>query len=228
MSASAVVDAGAPDIPGRGGAGWLSRHPLLRCLAIYRQIPVRFGICLALFIGVNLGLAAWQHLVGRAVNDLQNGRAVVRLADGSLDLRPALAWVAILVGVAAGRAVLQYGAALLSLTIGQDLLSRLRVAILVQVQRLDLAYHLRHGIGEMVTRTTRDADKVRDALISVWRNVVETSLVLIGAHRPHRLVRARAGASVRSWPPPSASGGSCARSTSWCCSIATSAPRSTP
>ena len=115
------------------------------------------------------------------MNDLQNGRAVVRLADGSLDLRPALAWVAILVGVAAGRAVLQYGAALLSLTIGQDLLSRLRVAILVQVQRLNLAYHLRHGIGEMVTRTTRDADKVRDALISVWRNVVETSLVLIGA-----------------------------------------------
>ena len=34
VSASAVVDAGAPDIPGRGGAGWLSRHPLVRCLAI--------------------------------------------------------------------------------------------------------------------------------------------------------------------------------------------------
>ena len=33
----------------------------------------------------------------------------------------------------------------------------------------------------MVTRTTRDADKVRDALISVWRNVVETTLVIAGA-----------------------------------------------
>jgi ATP-binding cassette subfamily B protein len=181
VSAAVAVDTGAPAIPGRGGAGWLSRHPLIRCLVIYRQIPARFCLCLALFIGVNLGLAAWQHLVGRAVNDLQNGRAVVRLADGRLDLRPALVWVAILVGVAAARAVLQYGAALLSLTIGQDLLSRLRVAILIQVQRLDLAYHLRHGIGEMVTRTTRDADKVRDALISVWRNVVETSLVIAGA-----------------------------------------------
>jgi ATP-binding cassette subfamily B protein len=168
----------APEIPGRGAGGWLSRHPLLRCLAIYRQMPARFLTCLGLFVAVNGGLAVQQHLVGRAVNDLQRGRAVVRLASGALDMRPALLWVVILVAVAAGRSVLQYGAGLLSLTIGQELLGRLREAILVQVQRLDLAYHVRHGVGEMVTRTTRDADKVRDALISVWRNVVETTLVL--------------------------------------------------
>ena len=171
----------APNIPGRAGRGWLSRHPLLRCVAIYRQMPVRFGVCLALFVAVNVGLAAQQHLVGRAVNDLQRGRAVVRLASGALDLRPALVWVAILLGVATARGVLQYAAGILSLTIGQELLGRLRDGILVQVQRLDLAYHVRHGAGEMVTRTTRDADKVRDALISVWRNVIETSLVVAGA-----------------------------------------------
>ncbi|MFL5306011.1 MAG: ABC transporter ATP-binding protein [Polyangia bacterium] len=144
-------------------------------------MPVRFGICLALFVAVNGGMAVQQHLVGRAVDDLQRGRAVVRLATGGLDMRPALAWVAILLGVAAVRAVLQYAAGVLSLTIGQELLSRLREGILIQVQRLDLGYHLRHGVGEMVTRTTRDADKVRDALISVWRNVVETTLVIAGA-----------------------------------------------
>ncbi len=144
-------------------------------------MPVRLEICLALFVAVNVGLAAQQHLVGRAVEDLQRGRAVVRLAGGALDMRPALSWVAILVGVAAARGVLQYAAGVLSLTIGQELLSRLRDGILVQVQRLDLAYHLRHGVGEMVTRTTRDADKVRDALISVWRNVIETTLVIAGA-----------------------------------------------
>ncbi len=171
----------APNIPGRGGVGWLSRHPLLRCVAIYRQMPARFGLCLALFVAVNVGLAVQQHLVGRAVNDLHRGRAVVRLASGALDLRPALIWVAILVGVAAFRGVLQYAAGILSLTIGQELLGRLRDGILVQVQRLDLGYHLRHGVGEMVTRTTRDADKVRDALISVWRNVIETGLVIAGA-----------------------------------------------
>ncbi|HVY39852.1 MAG TPA: ABC transporter ATP-binding protein [Polyangia bacterium] len=144
-------------------------------------MPIRFAICLALFVAVNVGLAAQQHLVGRAVEDLQRGRAVVRLAGGALDMRPALMWVAILVGVATARGVLQYAAGVLSLTIGQELLSRLRDGILVQVQRLDLAYHLRHGVGEMVTRTTRDADKVRDALISVWRNVIETTLVIAGA-----------------------------------------------
>jgi ATP-binding cassette, subfamily B, bacterial len=176
-----ALASGAPNIPGRGTSGWLMRHPLLRCVAIYGQMPVRFGICLALFVAVNLGLAAQQHLVGRAVNDLQRGRAVLRLASGALDIHPALRWVAILVAVAAVRGVLQYAAGVLSLTIGQELLSRLRDGILVQVQRLDLAYHLRHGVGGMVTRTTRDADKVRDALISVWRNVIETSLVIAGA-----------------------------------------------
>ena len=176
-----ALTGGAPDIPGRRQGGWLSRHPLLRCIAIYRQMPVRFLICFALFVAVNGGLAAQQHLVGRAVNDLQRGRAVVRLAGGGLDLHPALVWVAILVAVAAVRGVLQYAAGILSLTIGQELLGRLRDGILVQVQRLDLAYHLRHGVGGMVTRTTRDADKVRDALISVWRNVVETSLVIAGS-----------------------------------------------
>ncbi|KAI1696864.1 ABC transporter transmembrane region domain-containing protein [Ditylenchus destructor] len=58
----------------------------------------------------------------------------------------------------------QYGASLSSLVSGQRLLTLLRERILVQVQRLDLGYHWRHGVGELVTRTTRDADKLRDAL----------------------------------------------------------------
>ncbi len=171
----------APDIPGRKSGSWLSRHALIRCLAIYRQIPVAFSVCLALFIVVNIGAAAQQHLVGRAIHDLERGRAALRLADGSLDLTVGLRWLGILVAVAAVRGLLQYGAGVLALVVGQELLSRLRVSILVQVQRLDLSYHTRHGVGEMVTRTTRDADKVRDALISVWRNLVETSLVVLGA-----------------------------------------------
>jgi ATP-binding cassette subfamily B protein len=173
----------APVIPGRDvrRSPWLHARPLLRCIAIYGQMPGLFGLCLALFVVVNVGLAAHQHLVGRAVHDLERGLAVVRLPDGTLDLTVGLRWLGILVAVALARAVLQYGAGILSLFIGQELLTRLRIAILVQVQRLDLAYHLRHGAGEIVTRTTRDADKVRDALISFWRNVIETALVVLGA-----------------------------------------------
>lgn len=47
------------------------------------------------------------------------------------------------------------------------------------MQALHLGYHWQHGMGEMVTRTTRDADKVRDALISFWRQLVETPLVVL-------------------------------------------------
>jgi ABC-type multidrug transport system fused ATPase/permease subunit len=171
----------APDIPGRTQGSWLARHPLLRCLAIYRQIPGLFALCSGLFIITHIVGTAQQHLIGRAVHDLELGRAVVRLADGSLQWTVAYRWVVLLIVVAFGRGLLQYTAGVLALIVGQELLSRLRVSILVQVQRLDLAFHQRHGVGEMVTRTTRDADKVRDALISVWRNVVETALVVVGS-----------------------------------------------
>jgi ATP-binding cassette subfamily B protein len=158
-----------------------SWRALSRCLAIYRSMPWRFGLTFLLFVIVNASLTAYQYLVGRAVHDVEQGRAVVRLPNGALDYRGALDWLVVLVSLAAGRAVLQYVAGIASLATGQELLFRLRDAILVQVQRLDLGYHLRHGIGEMVARTTRDADKVRDALISFWRNVIETGLVIVAS-----------------------------------------------
>lgn len=156
-------------------------HPLLRCLAVYREMPVRFVITATLFTVVNLSLAWQQWLVGRAVHDVERGAAAVRLADGSLDLSVAWHWLLILVAVATARGMLQYAAGMLALVIGQELLSRIRDRILVQVQRLDLGYHWRHGVGELVTRTTRDADKVRDALVSFWRQVFETALVVVAA-----------------------------------------------
>ncbi|MFS9669739.1 ABC transporter transmembrane domain-containing protein, partial [Klebsiella pneumoniae] len=67
----------------------------------------------------------------------------------------------------------------LSLILSQALLTRLRERILVQVQNLHLGYHWEHGMGEMISRTTRDADKLRDALISFWRQLVETPLILL-------------------------------------------------
>jgi ABC-type multidrug transport system fused ATPase/permease subunit len=160
---------------------WLARRPLLRCVAIYRQMPLAFLACLALFVAANLGLALQQHIVGRAVHDLEQGRAVLRLPGGALDYHRALGWLAAITGVTVVRAAIQYGAGIFALVIGQELLCRLREAILVQVQRLDLAYHLRHGVGEIITRTTRDADKVRDALVTFWRNVIETVLVVASA-----------------------------------------------
>ena len=155
------------------------RHPLLRSLAIYREMPWRFALVAGLFVFINLGLVWQQWLIGHALNDVSAGAAVVRLADGSLDARLGWHWFWLIAAVALGRAVLQYAAAIGALVLGQALLTRLRERLLAQVQALHLGYHWQHGMGEMVTRTTRDADKVRDALISFWRQLVETPLVVL-------------------------------------------------
>lgn len=157
--------------------GRLARSPLLRCLAIYGQMPGRFALTAGLLMGVNLALVGQQVLVGRAVQEAGTGKLVVS-APGGLDYSRVWFWAAVLLGLSLVRSLVQYSANLLSLTIGQELLTILRQRILVQIQRLDLSYHWRHGVGEMVTRMTRDADKVRDALINFWRQMFETGLVV--------------------------------------------------
>lgn len=159
----------------------LSNYPLLRTLLLYRYMPWRFSTTALLFILANVGLIAQQYMIGHAVHDIQQGKAVVAQADGSFDAHVAWFWFACLLSIAFGRALLQYIAGLFSLTIGQDMLCILRERILRQVQQLDLAWHWQHGMGEVVTRTTRDADKLRDALINFWRQLFETVLVLIAA-----------------------------------------------
>jgi ATP-binding cassette subfamily B protein len=157
----------------------LGGSPLLRCLAIYGEMPWRFGLTAAMLAAVNLALVGQQVLVGHAVQEAQAGRLVALQPSGALDYHRAWFWVAVLVLLSLARAGVQYGAGLLSLSIGQKLLTTLRARIMVQIQRLDLAYHWRHGVGEMVTRMTRDADKVRDALINFWRQIFETGLIVV-------------------------------------------------
>jgi ATP-binding cassette subfamily B protein len=157
----------------------LRSSPLLRCLAIYGQMPGRFALTAGLLALVNLALLAQQVLVGRALQDITAGRFAWADGQGVLHDGRAWFWVAVLVSLSLVRALVQYGAGLLSLHIGQDLLTILRLRIMDQIQRLDLAYHWRHGVGEMVTRMTRDADKLRDALINFWRQIFETGLVIV-------------------------------------------------
>ncbi len=175
-SARGAVSQSSPLIPQEPS---MKNYPLLRSLAIYREMPWRFLLTALLFIAVSAGLAVQQWLIGHALNDVHSGTAVVRQADGSLDSHVAWSWLWLILGVAAVRGVLQYASGVLSLVLSQELLTRLRERILQQVQGLHLGYHWQHGMGEMITRTTRDADKLRDALINFWRQVVETPLVVL-------------------------------------------------
>ena len=157
------------------------RSPLVRCLAVYAEMPWRFSITLLLFLVVNGSLAWQQWLIGHAVNEVQQGVVVVKDHLGELDYSRAVHWVLILVAVAGVRGLIQYGAGILALIIGQELLTIIRVRILEQVQRLDMAFHWRQGSGGLISLTTRDGDKLRDALVQFWRQVVETSLVVLSA-----------------------------------------------
>jgi ABC-type multidrug transport system fused ATPase/permease subunit len=154
-------------------------HPLLRCFGFYRRQPGLFIVATGVAVVVNLSLPLTQHLIGLAIDEVKAGVAVVRLADGTLDLSRAWWWVALLLGFALVRGVVQYGGTMLGMLLGQRLLHHLRDAVLVQVQRLDQSYHRKHGAGEIVTRTTRDSDKVRDAVVGGFRTLLETFLVVV-------------------------------------------------
>lgn len=154
-------------------------HPLLRCFGFYRRHPVMFVAAMLVAIVVNLSLPVTQHLIGLAIDEVKAGVAVVRLPDGALDTTRAWWWVAVLMSFAFIRGIVQYLGTLLSMTVGQKLLHDMRDRVLVQVQRLDQSYHRKHGTGEIVTRTTRDSDKVRDAVVGGFRTLLETALVVI-------------------------------------------------
>jgi ABC-type multidrug transport system fused ATPase/permease subunit len=170
---TAAASASSPGTP----AG---RDPLLRCFALYAEQPWLTAAATLVLIAVNLMVPWSQHLIGAALNDVQRGKAAVVLADGGVDLARAWQWAFILIGVTFTRSLVQYFGTVLAQVQGQTLLHSLRDRIFAQVQRLDLAYHLRHGAGEIITRTTRDSDKVRDAVVGGWRTLVEVAVVVAG------------------------------------------------
>jgi ATP-binding cassette subfamily B protein len=156
------------------------RNPLWRCCSYYASVPGLFiSVTLAAMV-VNLAQPFSQWLIGLALHDVESGRAVVRQADGGLDLSRAWWWAGVLIGFTVVRAVAHYATTVFSLTLGQRLLFHLRDQVLTQVQALDLGYHQRHGAGELINRATRDSDKVRDAVVGGYRTILELGMILLG------------------------------------------------
>jgi len=158
----------------------LTAHPLWRCFAFYRLVPGLFISATAAMIVINLAQPISQWLIGVALHEVETGKAVQRLADGGVDLSRAWWWAAVLIGFTLVRAAGQYATTIFSLYLGQRLLFHLRDTVLAQVQVLDVAYHQRHGAGELINRATRDSDKVRDAVVGGYRSVLELGMVLLG------------------------------------------------
>jgi ATP-binding cassette subfamily B protein len=157
----------------------LKSYPLLRSLALYRLMPYQFAGCASLFLLANLSFALQQVLVGQALDRLKHSRADLLFSQAISHPSNPWFWFMLLLSIAACRAVLQYCAAISALSIGQNLLTILREKIFNQVQDLDIAWHWQHGLAEVITRTTRDSDKLKEALLSFWRQVFDAAVVLM-------------------------------------------------
>lgn len=153
-------------------------YPLLRSLALYRFMPFRFVLTATLFVIANIGLALQQYSIGHAIDTLRHSERETLFQHAITDPLNPWFWFILLASIASIRAVIQYLAGLSALTIGQQLLSILRERIFSQVQHLDVSWHWKHGLGEVLSRTTRDSDKLKEALINFWRQVFESSLVV--------------------------------------------------
>ncbi|MFT4021614.1 MAG: ABC transporter ATP-binding protein [Acinetobacter sp.] len=157
----------------------LKNYPLMRSLALYRYMPFRFLLTVLLFVIANVGLALQQYYIGHAIDLLKHG-SLYSFSNYSWNhpLNPWY-WFVVLCAIAMVRALVQYLAGLSALSIGQQLLSTLREKIFSQVQYLDVTWHWKHGLGEVISRSTRDADKLKEALINFWRQVFESILVVV-------------------------------------------------
>ncbi|MDH2601819.1 ABC transporter ATP-binding protein [Acinetobacter baumannii] len=153
-------------------------YPLLRSLALYRFMPFRFLLTATLFVIANIGLALQQYSIGHAIDTLKHSERETLFQHAITDPLNPWFWFILLTSIASIRAIIQYLAGLSALTIGQQLLSILRERIFSQVQHLDVSWHWKHGLGEVLSRTTRDSDKLKEALINFWRQVFESSLVV--------------------------------------------------
>ncbi|ETR85567.1 ABC transporter family protein [Acinetobacter baumannii CI86] len=150
----------------------------MRSLALYRFMPFRFVLTATLFVIANIGLALQQYSIGHAIDTLKHSERATLFQHAITDPLNPWFWFILLTSIASIRAIIQYLAGLSALTIGQQLLSILRERIFSQVQHLDVSWHWKHGLGEVLSRTTRDSDKLKEALINFWRQVFESSLVV--------------------------------------------------
>lgn len=153
-------------------------YPLLRSLSLYRYMPYHFAFTAFLFFAANIGIALQQFSVGQAIDHLKHANTMTLFSQPVTHPENPWFWFFLITAIATLRSILQYFGGLSSLIIGQNLLTILREKIFKQVQSLDIKWHWKHGLGEVLTRTTRDADKLKEALINFWRQVFESTLVV--------------------------------------------------
>ncbi len=147
--------------------------PLWRMFGLYRRHPWMLAGTAALTAVANGSMPLIQWLVGQGLD--------AALAAGPRAVDAVAPWVVGLLALSVARSAVAWAATVAAMALGQRILSAMRGDLFVRIQALDLGFHRRHGVGELVARTTRDSDLVRDALAGGARTLVEVALVSAGA-----------------------------------------------
>lgn len=155
------------------------RRPLLRFLGHYRRYPGLLTLVVVLVLAANAAMPLNQHLFGLAITDLTTMWEAAAAGGPALDLDRAWFWAALNLAVAVVRGLLGYLGLVAGFVLGQRLAFHIRDRLMTQVQSLDLAYHQEHGAGELIARTTRDSDQVREAVVIGMRMLLEMGLFLL-------------------------------------------------
>ncbi len=136
-----------------------------------RRWPSLLGaaVCLAGFVAATLVLPL---MVGRGLFD----RVLVERQIGQLHRLLLAAF-----GVYTVRGIFHYGGSYLAAFAGQRAVADLRARVHDHLQRLSLAYHQRHRVGEQVSRITADLGLVQSALTPGLADMIREGLTLAGS-----------------------------------------------
>lgn len=148
----------------------MSRWPLGRMFRFYRPHLIWAFWLFVLIVMGNICLILTQHWVGKSLDAVRQGPDPVAVA---------WPWVFLLCGLALTRAILGAGMAVAGSIVGQRVASDLRRTIFAQVLTLDLRWHRAHPPGEIITRSNRDSDRIREALVGGMRSSLDLGLSLV-------------------------------------------------
>lgn len=143
---------------------------------LYKRHRGRLLLLLLLTIVIFLSMSVSHWLFGVAVEAVKGD--VESRSETLLDT--IFFWFAVIMGFSAVRSIVLFFTGVFRITTIQRILHYLRESLFDQVQLMELDWHHRHGAGELVTRTTRDCDMVRNATDASFQ-MVEIATMLTGS-----------------------------------------------
>jgi ATP-binding cassette subfamily B multidrug efflux pump len=131
-----------------------ARETIARLFSYAQPYRGKLALIALLVVVGTLATLAGPILIGRAVDEA--------IAPGDLALLAQIAMLMLGIYVAGGFAAIVYG--ILMVDVGQRLVADIRADLFTQLQRLSLAYHDRHQVGDLMSRVSNDSEAINQVL----------------------------------------------------------------